>query len=398
MKFLLALTLVVLSALAGAQAQLIAKFLDSTANPDPQAIAAQNDVIFRDYVPTGKFALFELRPGQDPDTIQNSIAANPTIQWVEDHAEVASPEGTASKGSTVAAIGSLNTLYGLNANLYRQIHYTPRAVGPGGREIRVAILDNGLSQQRPEVWDKVVASTNFVELGQPAYDYPRTLDTNNNGTADEAVGHGSMVTGLVEQLAPYAKFVIVKVLDSDGNAGVWSIIKGLAFAYDNGADLVNMSFGARDVPALGDALEWFKDRGLLTVAAIGNDNTNRAQEPARFSSAICVAGVDQNDRKATFSNWDGHSDISAPATGLKSYWWNGQLAIWSGTSFAAPLLTGSMADAMRWQRTQPRFSVVMSLLIRYGGDNIDGLNPAYRGELGPRLNVMKLQAGFRRGR
>jgi subtilisin family serine protease len=400
-KTFLLLTALILAGAAQAQERVLVQLENSAdytgaRNAVAGRFASRMDL--KDWTEGFPFLLFIARSGQDVEQLQEDLIADPAVADAEDDARYFQPEGEASKGSTVASIGSRSTLYAMNTGMLQQIRFQPGWANSFGiRNVRVAILDTGMSAQRPELWNKTVASLNLIEPGQPAYDMPRGHNSNQNGTIDEGTGHGSMVAGIIDQVAPLVQLVVVRAADSDGVTSAWNLIKGLAFAAQNRAEVVNISFGSYEgIPMLGDAIEWFEDNnyGMTVVAPVGNDNIRELMEPADRSSVIAVAGVDDEDEKASFSNWDGDVRVSAPATGIRSYWWDGKLAAWDGTSFAAPLVAGAIADGLRFRRTLAPWKV-REMFDRFG-DDIDGSNPGYADRLGKRLNITKLSLGMRR--
>ncbi len=362
----------------------------------PTLIASRYQIKLLDRTPNAPFALYRAMSASHAARVQLRMASDAQIVWAEDNAGVATPENQRSaatrpkKGGSVPAVGDRAKLVQVNSGYLTQVNWTSGIASAAGRTVRIAVLDNGLSQAQTALWSKVVASVNLIEPGLPAYDAPRSTDSNGNGFLDEAVGHGTMVAGLVDVVSPQSKLVIARVADSDGNATAWTLIKGLAFAATAGAEIANVSLGSlAQIPALNDTLDWCEEQHLLVVASIGNDAIEGAAYPARSNKTVCVVGLDAASAKATFSNWEGRADVAAPAVGLASQFWDGELAAWSGTSFAAPLVTGALAEYVR--RSGNRLSPeLMRIALENSVDNIDAINPGFRGELGGRLNIARL--------
>ncbi len=362
---------------------------------DPAQIARDHSLYLRDITAPAPFILVEPDPFSGIEFSLARLMADPRVVWVEDDDDLVCPENTSGgRGGTVAAVADRNALYAVNANLLQQIRWSVPPPGAIERDVRVAILDNGLSPLHGRLWKKVAAAANLLPDGRDPYDLPYGVDSNGNFDPDEMVGHGTMIAGIIDFMAPEAQFVIARVADSDGQATAWSIIKGLAFAVLNGAEVANISLGSVDrIPALSDVLDWTDENGLLIVAPIGNNGQRLAVFPAGYSEALCVSGVLPDDRKAPFSNWRGTADSAAPATGIRSTFWNGQMGLWSGTSFAAPLVAGAVADCLTRRLSMRPEDLIDA--VDETGDDIDGLNPLYRGELGTRLNYSRLAAFLR---
>ncbi len=364
-----------------------------------QEIATAYEVDYVDHTAGGPFVLYSVDEARKA-LVEAAMSTDARIVWVEDDMALDSPEDErpedirAGAGGTIPAIFDTAAGAYFNQNYLRQINWRSTGRLLTDRTIRVAVLDTGLSPYQPNLWINVIASydamvpTNEAASGSP-YDVPYGVDTNLNGVDDDAVGHGTFVTSIIATVAPYAKLAIARVADSDGAATSWTIIKGIVFAVDSGCELANISLGSVDQPtALGDVIEWAGIRGLVVIAGAGNDNTDRALFPSRFSDVICVAGVDLDDHKAVFSNWDGKVRQSAPAVEIAGAWWKGGMVGWSGTSFASPFVTACLADTARkrpfWSPSRVRD------LCNTTGKNIDPQNPLYEGELGLRLDWASL--------
>ncbi|HMS55024.1 MAG TPA: S8 family serine peptidase [Fimbriimonadaceae bacterium] len=373
-----------------AQPKLIVRLVDGT---NPGAVSSTYGLKFTDRTESAPFALYTVPVGMDPHLAQTLLQGDARVVWAEDDMSLTMPEHAGGgKGGTIAAIGGRDALYAENTGLLTQISWNSTTANTPGREMKVAVLDTGLSYRHPTLWTQVVAAVNFVETRQNPSDWPRNTSTSGNATADDAVGHGTMVAGLINQISPLSKLIIVRVADSDGVSSAWRLVKGLAYAVQHGASVANISLGSIDgIPALNDTLDWAaEEKNLVVVAAIGNNSQSSALEPSDSSKVICVSGIDSRNLKASFSNWDSSADVSAPAVGVKSFWYTGQLGIWSGTSFAAPLVAGAVADGLRLRQSTPSASSVRLAAKSTGDGLIDSLNPDYRGKLGRRLNVRRL--------
>ncbi|RYG23080.1 hypothetical protein EON82_15130 [bacterium] len=385
------LSLLAFAAVALPEPQLIVQLKPGA---DPAAVAARAKVVLRDVTPNAPFALYGVTSGT-ADAAQLRLMADTTsVLWAEDNVEAQNPETTASrtsptyKGSSLSVIGDHDTLVARNTNSLAQVGYSPALAASTGRTVKLAILDSGLSRKQTGLWSKVVAS--YDVTGGNADDAPAGIDSSRNGIADEAVGHGTMVAGIVDTVAPQVKLVIAKIADSDGRSNGWSIVRGMAFAVTNGAEIANLSLGSvQSIAAFNDVSEWAETKGLLVVAPSGNGGTDRSWYPARSSHALCVGGLNPDDTKACFSNWDSALDSSAPAVGLTSQWWDGGLGKWSGTSFAAPFVAGGLADCLR--RTSSRRSPGYLVdVVKSTGRNVDRLNSKYKGKMGTVVNIMSL--------
>lgn len=369
---------------------------------DPIAIAARYKISFIDRTEGAPFAYFRVISAAEADRIQIRMATDPQLVWAEDDENITTPEtervrNVLQKGSTLPAVGDRFALYVANQNVLTQINWHPSAAGRAFRTVKVAILDTGLSPNQPYLWAKVYAAANFAEKGQAAHDLPRNQDTNGNRIFDEATGHGTMVAGIIDQIAPQSRFVIARVANSDGQATAWTLIKGLAFACVNGAEVANVSLGTLlRVPALSDVMDWVDTKGMIVVAAIGNNGQKASCFPAKISKVVCTVGLNPNNTKATFSNWESGCDVSAPATGIISQNWDGALGIWSGTSFSTPMAAGAIADALK--NSTPMPVGLLRDLFKTSGRDLDRLNPKYKSNIGKLLDCTNYAAQLRNPR
>lgn len=356
------------------------------------AISAKYGIPLVDATPGAPFAYYLVPDGKAGDKIQLQVSHDKAVLWAEDDARLSTPEG--QKGSTLPAVGDRFALYVQNNAVLAQINWNHSLAFTAGRSVRVAVLDTGLSPNQPDLWSKVDASMNAVEIASPAYDIPQGQDTNRDGLVDHMTGHGTMVAGILDQISPLSRLVIARVADSDGIATGWNVIKGLAFAVTSDAEVANVSLGTLErVPALTDVMDWCEDEGLLVVASIGNNGMKAATFPARISKVVCVAGLLPNDSKAPFSNWEGTADACAPATGIVSQSWEGTFGVWSGTSFAAPMAAAVAADGLRFTTGRMDADVLREAFEEYGTD-VDAFNLQYRQQLGFKLNHQSFLIGL----
>ncbi|WP_236895070.1 S8 family peptidase [Clostridium beijerinckii] len=210
------------------------------------------------------------------------------------------------------------------------------------REINVAVLDTGVDYTHPDLKNRVLKSKgyNFVD--------------NNSDTMDDN-GHGTHVSGIIAANANDnigiagidgtldVKIIPIKVLDSNGEGDVNDIVKGIKYAADNGADIVNLSFGANEKSKLiAEAISYAKSKGAFVVAAAGNDNEDSDNISPAGDGAFTVAAMSYNYKKASFSDYGNCIKVSAPGVEILSTVPGGYEA-WDGTSMAAPVATGIAA-------------------------------------------------------
>ena len=164
--------------------------------------------------------------------------------------------------------------------------------------------------------------------------------------SDLCFGHGTMTCGLVHLVAPSAKILPLKAFTSSGMGYLSNIVAALYYAVSHNANVVNMSFDvSTPSPALSQAVSYANQKGLVLVAAAGNENTSAAVYPAALSGKVAgIASTTDWDSRSFFSNY-GNTDvwIAAPGEYVISTFPGGMYGSASGTSFSSPLVAGTAA-------------------------------------------------------
>jgi len=262
-----------------------------------------------------------------------------------------------------------------------QVNYGNTAGLADGGGVTVAILDTGISLRHPALAGKVLAGWSFIDDSPNSDDAPAHLDSNGNGQPDEAAGHGTAVAGIVSRFAPGASLLPVKVMNSDGAGSVWTTIQGIRYAVAHRARVLNLSLGtpfasrvlAKEIQDAGAA-------GAVVIATAGNRNSRQPQYPAAFPGVLGVAALNANNTKASFSNYGSSVDLDAPGVNVVSTYWDGTYVSWSGTSFAAPMVSGEAALVLS---AAPSLGAGQaSGLVLATSNSVNRWNPAYVGQLG----------------
>lgn len=214
------------------------------------------------------------------------------------------------------------------------------AQGYTGAGVKVGIIDTGIALHDDLV---IAGGANFVDTASSYYD--------DNG-------HGTHVAGTVAALdngigvigvAPNVQLYAIKVLNSSGSGTLSDIIEGIDFAISEQLDIINMSLGTTtDSPALKTAVDAAYSSGILVVASAGNSgkrviSVDNVGYPAKYDSAIAVAATDVKNLRATFSSTGPAVEVAAPGVSVRSTYLNNGYAAMSGTSMAAPHVSGHLA-------------------------------------------------------
>ena len=248
-----------------------------------------------------RIKLVKVKPGQEKKVIKR-LEADPKI-------EVAEPNGIVRAAwvpnDSFYAFGSLA---GRQWNLNR-INISGAWDHTRGVGVIVAVLDTGLAKNLSDLdYSKVMKGYNFVKRG--------------TNTSDDD-GHGSHIASIIAAktnnaagiagVAPDVKLLPVKVLDNKGEGTEIELMEGLIFAYNKGADVINLSL---DLDSSSRALKLILDDlyrdGTVAVGAAGNLGRGKVAYPGRYRSVISVGATNYTNAKAGYSNYGKYLDISAP--------------------------------------------------------------------------------------
>lgn len=213
-----------------------------------------------------------------------------------------------------------------------------------GNGITVALLDTGVRANHPDLSGKVAAGYNAITKKKGA-----RADDNGHGTFLAGMIVGKHNGGGVAGIAPGARLLPVKVLNKNGVGDSDDIARGIIWAVDNGADVINMSFGADATNRVeAAAIDYARGQGVTLVAAAGNEGFKQVLYPAGYPGVLGVGSIDAQNQQSTFSNSGAHVDVVAPGTGILSSSNDGGYTWTSGTSMSTAYVSGIAALAMSY--------------------------------------------------
>ena len=347
-----------------------------------EEVAVRRGFAIIDSIPASSLYLFQDDRGYDPEQIALLLPNDPGVDFAEANYFIQTME--AVRHMVVAVVGGT---WGdvEDQGLTERIGLTEAHESSRGQGIVVAVLDTGVDSSHPALACKIApGGWDFVDGDPHPMEEIDGLDNDGDGLTDGGYGHGTMVAGIVSLIAPAARILPVRVLDDEGRGDAFTIDKGVAWALDQGADVLNMSFGGEQgITSLHYQIQDAWAAGVTTIAGSGNEGRSSPKYfPASDTRAFMVTAVDSSDVKADFANYNSKVLVSAPGTGVLSTYPGGEFAIGSGCSFAAPMVTGETALMLALDTGLDPEQIEGR--IEYGTQPIDHLpgNEPFEGKLG----------------
>ena len=266
----------------------------------------------------------------------------------------------------------------------------------------IAILDTGVDINHPDLKDNIWTNTAEIE-GETAYDDDGNGIVDDNygwnfiddyGDLTDRNGHGTHVAGIaaaanngigIVGANPLALIMPIKVMNDRGVGDVATIVRGIIYAAGNGADIINMSFGASSFSnTLKDALDRAYQTSIL-VASAGNNgkdiyDTKGTSYPAAYYLVLGVEASASNLQRASYSNYDPDGpiyceygvdgrnyEVMVPGDKIYSTLPDGKYNQLSGTSMSAPLFAGAIS-ALQMVKDYPSNDVLFGDLIHLEAD------------------------------
>lgn len=220
----------------------------------------------------------------------------------------------------------------------------------GSSSVIIAVIDTGVDLNHPDLSSKVLTNID--------YDF-----VNGDSEAQDDQGHGTHVAGIaaaatnnitgIAGMCPDCSILPLKVLDSSGNGNVSNIVSAINYATEKGAKVINLSLGGSGSSlTLLNAVRNAYSKGVFLACAAGNANTSQASYPAYYNECVAVAATDQNDYRASFSNYGSWVDTSAPGVNILATYWDDTYGYLNGTSMATPYVAGLAGLLFSQGRTQ----------------------------------------------
>ncbi len=323
-------------------------------------------------------------PGETEETVALQLAADPRTRWAEPNYFGDAPEGSAR--SFYFTEVNVPTWF-RDQPAFGEIDLIGAQFGqPGGATATVAVVDTGLAVNHPEIGGTALPGLNLLDNTSNVAEIAAGEDLDGDGLIDEMLGHGTHVATLIAEVSGGAALLPIRAFNSEGNGDNFVLAQAIFEAVERGASVINISAGSTyNSVILEDAVDAARLRGAVVIAAAGNMNRLSPQEyPATDPDAFGVAALDGLQR-AAFSNYHPEVDIAAPGVAIYGGLPAGNYAAWSGTSFAAPMVSGVAARIIarhpEWAAAQYRADNIRTIL-RGTATNVDAQNPGFEGTLG----------------
>lgn len=258
-------------------------------------------------------------------------------QWLEHHPEV-----------EFAELDALVPPSGIpNDPSYPQEWALPKVSAPaawdvttGSSNLTIAIIDTGVDGTHPELAAKMVPGWNFYD--------------NNSNTGPVYYGHGTAAAGAtaaignngigMASLAWGCKIMPIRVSAPDGWAYWSTVANALTWAADHGAQIANVNYQVTKSSSVTSAAQYFQSKGGVVVVPAGNDSAFDSTSDNPYM--LTVSAMNPNDSLASWTNTGNNIDLSAPGVNILTTADGGGYTTWSGTCFATPWVTGTVALIM----------------------------------------------------
>ncbi|MFS0674955.1 S8 family serine peptidase [Ornithinibacillus sp. 179-J 7C1 HS] len=205
----------------------------------------------------------------------------------------------------------------------------------GSTDVTIAVLDTGVNASHPDLVGRVLDGYDFIN--------------DDNDPLDDQ-GHGTFVAGVIaanaNRMGPVginhqSRILPVKIMNENGEASIYDVVEGIYYAIEQNVDIINMSYRATQSSSIErEAIVKAYKEGITLIGAAGNDSKADKVYPAAYNEVIAVTAADEDGSIAEYSNFGTWVDIMAPGTDIIGTNQEGTYSVGSGTSFAAPVVSG----------------------------------------------------------
>lgn len=352
----------------------------------------------------GKIILIKFDSEDDPFTVASVISKSNEIEWAE------------PKFLYELEFTPNDPSYATQWNLSKIQASLAWDINKGDTNIVIGIVDTGTDWDHPDlsvnIWKNKdeVAGNSVDDDGNGFIDDIRGWDfggltgTPDNNPIEDRPDHGTHVSGIasavtnnslgIASIGYKCKIMPVKTSQDNIRSGLGQALiafgyEGIVYAADNGAKIINCSWGGGAYSIFGqETINYAVSQGSLVVAAAGNSGGQNNNYPSGYNFVLSVASTNSDDTKSSFSTYGTTVDVSAPGNAIYSTWQNDTYATLSGTSMSTPLTAG--LAALVASQFPNYIALQIGEQVRVNSDNIDGINPNYQKLIGKgRINAYK---------
>ncbi len=310
--------------------------------------------------PLGRLHILQIDDGADPEAAARDYAALPEVEYAHPDYPVElydAPDDPLyphqwALNNTGQGYYHVDRLEGNNNDTLAVVYGTPDAdidaaevfesPPDATRSVVVAIVDSGVDLDHPDLADMIWNNPDEIP--------DNGLDDDHNGYIDDMAGwdfaggegiipgsgedhdptdehgHGTHCAGIVAAILNNATGVAgvvptarIMALKCEPMMTIAKLLEGVVYAADNGADVINMSWGLWwPVPALEDGMKHARERGVVLVASAGNDGAEMWNYPASYAQTISVSATNSDDQVTTWSTYNQFVSMSAPGQSILS--------------------------------------------------------------------------------
>jgi subtilisin family serine protease len=306
--------------------RLLVKVKAGRSTADRERLFAEAGGIESDVIPRIGYRVVKVRPDKLDATLAK-LQADPDVESVE-------------KDYLGEQSDLPNDPYFLNGSQWHlDVVQAPEAwtFTEGSSEVVIAVIDSGIDPAAADLAGQTVTGYNCFD------DSSDVTDTiNGHGTMTAGILAAAMDNGLgVASVAPGCRVLPIKAIDSTGYISWADAAKGIIYAADHGAKIINMSFcGPAGSTALKNAIDYAYSRGVVLVAAAGNHSSSLPEYPAAYPKVVGVGATRSDDSLCSFSNYGSAVRLVAPGQSVWTTVLRGSYGPCWGTSMSSPIVAG----------------------------------------------------------
>jgi YD repeat-containing protein len=305
-----------------------------------------------------------LSAGSDPETVAATLRTSEWVDFAEpNYLITADQTPSQTTPQTTTQTTPDDPRFSEQVALRNTVSPQAWAATTGAKQTVIAVLDSGIDFTHPDLvnneWDNSLEQANNLDNDSNGFNsdlHGWDFVANSSGIIDEQ-GHGTAVAGIIAAQGNNATgisgvmwkagLMSLRVLDSTGTGDVAQAIEAIDYAANNGAQVINCSWGTDDAStALREAINRAAQREVVVVISAGNqarDIETTPRYPASFDlpNLISVASTDNADQLTSFSNWGmTHVSIAAPGKDILTTKMGGDYEAISGSSASTAFVTG----------------------------------------------------------